>query len=263
MESRPAISKPQILSCIAPMKTFQVSLQLYTVRDETVRDFLGTCEAVAKIGYECIELAGFGSYKPKELRKALDNIGLKISGAHTGEQALSEPQKIIDENKELGNADVTIAWLPENYRDSFAAWRKTSETLERTAELFKKQDMSLGFHNHDSEFQMHDGKRGFDILIESTRLLKLQPDVFWIQKGGCDPVEYITKLNGRMNSAHMKDLGEDGEDIEFGEGLLNRKGILRACMSSYVKTLVLEMDKPRKPPLESARLCFENLLREL
>ena len=37
-----------------------IALQFYSVRDESSKDFVGTLEKVAEIGYEGIEFAGFG-----------------------------------------------------------------------------------------------------------------------------------------------------------------------------------------------------------
>ena len=42
------------------MDTQQIALQLYTVRDHTQRDMLGTLHAVAQIGYRAVEFAGYG-----------------------------------------------------------------------------------------------------------------------------------------------------------------------------------------------------------
>lgn len=38
----------------------QVALELYTVRDETKRDFEGTLRQVAQMGYAGVEFAGYG-----------------------------------------------------------------------------------------------------------------------------------------------------------------------------------------------------------
>src|SRR5258708_30333881 len=40
------------------MKT--LALQLYTVRDETARDFAGTLRRVSALGYTAVEFAGYG-----------------------------------------------------------------------------------------------------------------------------------------------------------------------------------------------------------
>src|SRR5204863_7885528 len=61
----------------------EISLQLYTVRDLTAKDFADTMKKVAQIGYRNIELAGYGNLKTAaDAKKALDDAGLKVSGAH-------------------------------------------------------------------------------------------------------------------------------------------------------------------------------------
>ena len=245
------------------MKPFRISLQLYTIREETAKDFLGACQRVADMGYEWVELAGLGGVHPYELRSEFDKFGIGISGAHVGEDAFLDFDKVANENRELGNNEVTIAWLPEKYRDSRSAWENTAKTLEEAARKYRGQGLSLGFHNHQVEFDIYGGKSGLDILLENAPSLNIQLDVFWAQKGGEDPVELIPKLSGRLPSVHMKDLGADGEDIEFGEGLLDWPHIIEACEHAGVQTLVMEMDNPLLAPLESAEVCLKNIQRLL
>ena len=60
-----------------------ISVQLYTVRDAASKDFPGTLKKVAAIGYKSVELAGYGNLKTAaEARKALDDAGLTVAGAH-------------------------------------------------------------------------------------------------------------------------------------------------------------------------------------
>jgi len=42
------------------MNTDSIALELYTVRDETARDFAGTLRRVADMGYKAVEFAGYG-----------------------------------------------------------------------------------------------------------------------------------------------------------------------------------------------------------
>ena len=46
-----------------------IALQLYTIREETEKDFRSALEKVAEIGYTGVELAGYGCHTPKEIRK--------------------------------------------------------------------------------------------------------------------------------------------------------------------------------------------------
>jgi sugar phosphate isomerase/epimerase len=65
-----------------------IAVQLYTLREETEKDFAGTLKKVAEIGYKGVEFAGFGDYKASELKGILENLGLKPVGAHIGIEEL-------------------------------------------------------------------------------------------------------------------------------------------------------------------------------
>lgn len=93
------------------MNKISVGLQLYTVRDECAKDFVGTLKKVAEMGYKGVELAGAYSLSGAELRKVLDDLGLKCAGNHmSGEKDL---KKLIDLNVELGCSYVWGPCLPE------------------------------------------------------------------------------------------------------------------------------------------------------
>jgi sugar phosphate isomerase/epimerase len=69
----------------APGWADQIGLELYTVRDLTAKDYVGTLEKVARIGYKEIEPAGgYGNMSPKQFRATLDRLGLKMPSTHSG-----------------------------------------------------------------------------------------------------------------------------------------------------------------------------------
>jgi hypothetical protein len=59
-----------------------IGLQLYTVREQAGKDFEGTLKKVAEIGYQEVELYSFFDRKAAEVRRALDDAGLKCVSAH-------------------------------------------------------------------------------------------------------------------------------------------------------------------------------------
>src|SRR5512142_3076412 len=61
-----------------------VALQLYTVRDELAKDFPGTLEKVAKMGYAGVEFAGYGGLSASDLKGHLERLGLMPVGSHVG-----------------------------------------------------------------------------------------------------------------------------------------------------------------------------------
>ena len=63
----------------------QIGLELYTVRDLMAKEYEGTLEKVAAIGYKEIEPAnGYNNLPPKQYRALLDRLGLAMPSTHSG-----------------------------------------------------------------------------------------------------------------------------------------------------------------------------------
>ena len=65
-----------------------IALELYSVRHECEKDdgknFPAVVDAVAKMGYEGVEFAGYYGWSAADIRKVLDDNGLECCGAHVG-----------------------------------------------------------------------------------------------------------------------------------------------------------------------------------
>src|SRR5512144_2589315 len=61
-----------------------IAVQLYSVRGDCKKDFDAALAQVGKMGFAGVEFAGYYNYadKPKELRKRLDDLNLKVAGTH-------------------------------------------------------------------------------------------------------------------------------------------------------------------------------------
>jgi len=66
------------------MARIPIALQLYSVRQDCAKDLPGTLAAVAKMGYDGVEFAGYHGRSAAELRKMCDDLGLKVAGTHIG-----------------------------------------------------------------------------------------------------------------------------------------------------------------------------------
>jgi sugar phosphate isomerase/epimerase len=243
-----------------------ISVQLYTVRDLTAKDFAGTMKQVAQIGYKEVELAGFGNLKTAaEARKALDDAGLKVSGAHAPiDQLEKDVQKVMDDSETLGNKLIICPFLPEARRKDAAGWKEFAGSLNKIARACHERGFDFAYHNHSFEFQKFDGKKGLDILFENTEphLVMAEIDVYWIKHGGEDPVERLTQLGDRVVSLHLKDMaaGEERKFAEVGTGILDFKSILATAEKIGVRYGAVEQDNTYgKPTLEAIKTSFENL----
>src|SRR6476660_2767131 len=102
-----------------------VALQMYTLREQAERDFVGTLRAVAGIGYPAVQLQGYGGMTPGALRGLLDDLGFAVAGTHLG---LSDVDDRLDAeiafNVELGNRDLVCASIPAERRRSADDWHR-------------------------------------------------------------------------------------------------------------------------------------------
>ncbi|MDQ2986735.1 MAG: sugar phosphate isomerase/epimerase [Armatimonadota bacterium] len=232
------------------MKSFDVALQLYTVRESLEGDFLGGLRKVADMGYKFVEFAGFGGHTAAEVGRVLSECGLRASGSHVPTSILDDPGPVIDELREIGCSQLTIPSIPEEMRPDLQGWIDAAKRIDECAVSLATQGLALGYHNHAFEFG---DTHGFETIVERAPNANLQLDVFWATVAGEDPIAWIGRLHGRLPSIHCKDLGADGVDIELGDGVLDFAEILRAAERAGTRTLVVEMDTPRLEPMESAR----------
>jgi len=239
-----------------------VALQTFTVRDEIAKDFRGTVEKIAAMGYQGIEIGGdTGGMTPAQLKTFLDGLGLKAVSVHTPyDQLTGSPQPSIDFAHTLGIKFVTC---PIAGGQSAGEWLTVAKALSKAGELFKAAGIQLCYHNHAHEFQEFKGHRAIDILLANSDhdALKWQLDTYWVKAGGCEPQDYIRKYAGRVPMLHLKDMtaGDNPTFAEVGEGILNWTEIFSAADEAGVEWYIVEQDTCRRPPMESAKLSLQNL----
>ena len=248
------------------MTTLPIALQLYTVRDESAKDFVGTLRRVAEIGYAGVEFAGYGGLSAQELRAVLSDLGLQVAGVHAGADELRDtPDAVIDYQHEIGNSFVTIGWMAGH--DDLAGWQEEAALLNQFGANLKKHDLQLCYHNHAHELAPADGVRGLDLLYQYTdpTLLQAELDLYWLQKGGANPVDYVRRYAGREPLLHVKDMAADAEGsfTEFGTGILDWDAIFTAAQNAGVRWYIVEQDICQRPSLESAAISFNNLQERL
>ena len=73
------------------MARIPIALQLYSVRQDCAKDLPGTLAAVAKMGYDGVEFAGYHGRSAAELRKCAMTLGLKVAGTHRHGHLIRRP----------------------------------------------------------------------------------------------------------------------------------------------------------------------------
>lgn len=242
-----------------------IGLQLYSVRNECGKDLPGTIEAVAKMGYAGVEFAGYYGRSAKELKKLLDDNGLRCCGTHTGLDTLlgDELEKTIEFNQTIGNRFLIVPGLPQERRDSAEAWKKTAEMFNEIAEKVRPHRMRVGYHNHSVEFQPMDGQLPWDIFFGNThRQVIMQFDTGNALHAGAEALTFLKKYPGRAITVHLKEYSKKNSKALLGEGDIDWKSIFAACESvGGTRWYIVEQESYAYPPLECVEKCLENLRR--
>lgn len=242
-----------------------VGLQLYTLRDLTSTDFLGTIRQVAEIGYQAVEFAGFFGVPAKELKAHLADLGLKAPSAHIGLNfnSLSEMEedlaRQIEYAQELGLEYVITPYAPFSPVPTREEVDRIGSFLERASEMVLAAGLRYGYHNHDFEFKQVDGKAIIDHFLERIPADRMvaEFDLGWVHRGGSRPVDYVTRYAGRVPIVHVKDFGEGVSDTEVGAGTVDFESVFRVADQAGIQCYIVEQEQFRGSPLESARISLE------
>ena len=244
-------------------KRIPIALQLYSVREDAARDLAGVLAALGKMGYEGVEFAGYYGHSAPELRKMLDDNGLKVAGTHIGLETLlgDELGKTVEFNQTLGNKFLIVPGLGEQYRSSKAAWRETAKLFDTVAALLRPRGMRTGYHNHSIEFAPMEGEVPWDIFFGGTgRDVVMQLDTGNALHGGGDPVTLLKRYPGRAGTIHLKEFSRTNDKALVGEGEVPWPEIFRLCEEpGGTEWYIVEQESYAHPPLKCVELCLKNL----
>jgi sugar phosphate isomerase/epimerase len=234
-----------------------ISLQLWSVRSHTEKDFAGTIAAVAKFGYDGVETAGYGNADAATAAKAIADNGLKVSGMHVGIARLrTELTQVAVEAHALGSPHIICPFLPPALFTSASACQALGEELNTIGARLRGLGFSFHYHNHAHEIAVVEGRPGLDWLLDAAepRNVGCELDVYWSHVGGKPPADYIREQGRRIRLLHIKD------EAELGSGPVEFPPVFEAAASiGSVEWHIVEVEKYNHDPLESVRLSLESL----
>ncbi|MFC7591907.1 sugar phosphate isomerase/epimerase family protein [Nonomuraea antimicrobica] len=113
----------------------QISVQLWTVRDDLAQNYDSTLAYLAEIGYPKVELAlGYFGRTARQLREFLDGLGLHASSSHDGispdDAALNTK---IENALALGQSYIVVPYLQSASLDEWKGWAERMNVEARAA----------------------------------------------------------------------------------------------------------------------------------
>jgi sugar phosphate isomerase/epimerase len=219
------------------------------IKDELQGDWKEVLRQTAEMGYSEIETGSYLGESAGSFLSFIKGIGLKaVAGGTRLFEDRDELNRSLDKLNELELKYAVIYWpwlvgAPFSLEDC----KKSSELLNSIGEVCNSRGLQLCWHNHDNEFiEMEEGMP-FDYLMNHTDpdLVKCELDVYWVKKGGPDPVQIIQKYSGRYPILHIKDMAP-GPEQDFacvGDGIVNFPEIFAEAFDQGIEHFFVERDK--------------------
>ena len=244
-----------------------LGIQLYTIRDQfkNEEEVAVGLKRLKDMGYTDLHTAGF-PIPVERFAELVKENGLNVCGTHYDwNKMLNETDAAMEDHKLLGTVNMGIGGMPGPARTSLEELKKFIEDANKVAEKISKYGFKFTYHNHSFEFRKIDGKkRIIDYLVEglNPETCSFVLDTYWVQHGGGDPIQWIKKLEGRIDILHLKDMQmtKDGQKYtEICEGNMNFDGIMKAAEEIGVQYYVVEQDICPGDPFDSAKLSSDNI----
>ena len=251
----------------------KIAAQLYNAREycKTPADIEASLRKAKSIGFDVIQVSGFGPCDPELLAAWVKEIGLEVCLTHIPWLRLADPaelKKVIAEHKKLGCPLIGLGSRPGDvYPNTYEGWTRFIKKAKEITTQIKGEGLDFSYHNHDFEYERWKGVTAMDRLIEEVPELCITLDVFWVQAGGANPSKYIKKLEGRIKVIHFKDfriVNRARQFAEIGLGNLDWDEIIPLCKSTGVSCAAIEQDADwLVDPFESLAISREFLLRKI
>jgi len=241
-------------------KVGDFGLQLWSVRDDMGKDPVGTLKTLAEIGYKDIESAGYSEGKfygvaPKEFKKVLDDLGLKMRSGHAG-TGITTPdakgtmsndwERYVNDHREIGIESAVCGYFHETERQTIDDYKRVSELFNRCGEKTNEYGISMLHHNHDFEFVPIDGQVPYDLMLAELdpKLANFELDFYWVKKGKADPFKLFSDHPGRFPVWHVKDMDDTPEQFftEVGSGIIDYVSIFKKAKEAGLKYFYVEQD---------------------
>lgn len=243
----------------AGLKSNQIGLQLYSLRDQFQKDVPGTMDTVKAFGFRTVELAGTYNLTPEQFRQQLDTHGLTAVSAHFPyERYRDDVEGVARDAQTLGLKYVGCAWIPHTDPFDEKTCREAAAVFNRAGEALAKHGLKFFYHSHGYEFQPYEDGTLFDLLMHETKpeYVNFEMDVFWIIHPGQDPVQLLQKYPKRWLLMHVKGMRDSTptglltghsdvtNDVALGTGKIDYPPILKAAQKIGVKYYFIEDESP-------------------
>jgi len=175
--------------------------------------------STAELIYE-MEAAGYDYFEPftisddsdvDAITDAIDETGVGMSSAHQGlDETLDDPEAVAERYLQYGEPALIEPYIGPDTWSTESSVLDLAHDVNTAADHMADHGLEFGYHNHNHEFQQLDDadETGYDVFAEAVEdHVHLQLDVGWVETGGANPTEYISRYKDKISSIHEEEHG--------------------------------------------------------
>jgi len=227
----------------------------YTYRHSFQKDVPSTLDTIKRLGVTNIEFSNLFGKTAAELRKMLDERGMRCTSFGVSYPDLVNKTNEVAQNaKTLGASFVRVAWIPHDGPFTIETMKKAVADFNTAGKLLKDNyGLTFCYHNHGYEFQPYENGTYFDYMMANTNAdyVSFELDILWAFHPGADPAALLTKYPKRFKLMHVKDLkkGVVGDftgstsvenDVALGTGQIDVANVIMAAKKSSIVHYYIE-----------------------
>jgi len=237
-----------------------IGVQLYSLREAIKNDLEGVMRRLAKIGYVGVE--PYAALDHATAARLCSDLGLEIPSAHLRIPLGDDKSATLDAAAIYKLKRVIVPWQPPETFASVDNIRRFCDRMGEAASVAADNGLELGYHNHDFECQLVDGRPAYRIMLEHLAPeIFLQVDTYWMQVGGIDVLKMIRDLGQRARSLHIKDgPGVRGEPmVAVGDGVMGVPAIVGVSKAEW---LIVEIDDCATDMMTAVEKSYQYMVKE-
>ncbi|MEQ9290256.1 MAG: sugar phosphate isomerase/epimerase [Cyclobacteriaceae bacterium] len=262
-KQKPQEASGQDTPSVAKIVPKDMGMQAYSVRDALKEDFAGSMKKIADIGYKYIEAYGLTldgklyGMAPGEYKKIVNDLGMQLISSHSTYFTPEEAPAVIEASQQAGIKYLVIPYLADELRSDY---RKVADNLNAVGELFKGSGVKFCYHNHAFEFEATNGEVPLHVMLDNTQpdLVSFEADLYWVKKGGHEPLALIDKYPGRFSLFHVKDAASNLDQTTVGEGIIDFQSIFNVKDKAGLEYYFVE-DERTDDPFGNLKKAYDHI----
>ena len=227
----------------------------YTYRKYFEKDIPSTLDIIKELGITDIEFSNLFGQTAQQLRKYIDEKGLKCSSFGVSyDDLVNKTAEVAQNAKTLGAEYVRVAWIPHKGDMTPEVMDTAIANFNRIGKILKEQyGLTFIYHNHGYEFRPYKNGTLYDYLMEQTdsKYVSFEMDILWTFFPGQDPAALLNQYGSRYKTLHLKDLrkGIKGDmsggtsqenDVALGTGQIDIPSVIKAAKKAGIKHYYIE-----------------------